>query len=59
METITAICPEFGMYFRDDPDSNEARYFPETGEDMDVGAALTIYGNTIIFYGKDLKATKI
>ena len=46
METMTTICPDFGMYFRDDPDSNEARYFPETGEDMDVGASLTIYDNT-------------
>jgi hypothetical protein len=52
METITTICPEFGMYFRDDPDSNEARYFPETGEDMDVGASLTIYDNTFNFIWK-------
>jgi hypothetical protein len=37
------------LYFRDDPDSEEARYSPEIGEDIDVGASYTFNGNTYNF----------
>jgi hypothetical protein len=32
------------LYYRDDPDSEEAGYSPEIGEDIDVGASLTLDG---------------
>lgn len=40
------------LYFREDPDSKEARFFPEPGEDMDIGASLITDNDTYNFIWK-------
>ena len=44
------------LYFRDDPNSEEAKRCPELGEDVDVGASLTEKGNTYNFVWRRFKS---
>jgi len=44
------------LYFREDPDSEEAKRSIEEGDDVDVGASLTVNGNTYDFVWRRSKS---
>ena len=56
IKSFGEILKETNLYIRPDPDSKQARFFPESGEDIDVGASLVENGNTYNFIWRRSKS---